>query len=142
MSESLRAQATDLAGSMTGDAMNIKDAVSEAITNSDARQSALTEIMASLKSMWNKITESGILGAIVEKIKGLIASFTGGSGDEGSPLLEGGAGGLLGKLGSFVPDGVKSQLPEGVTKMLDSDSVEETVADVAATTTAVATPDV
>lgn len=138
MSESLRTQATDLAGDMAGDVGNIKDAVSEALTNSDARQSALAEIIASLKSMWSKIMESGILGAIMEKIQGLFASVTGRSGDEGTPLLEGGASGLLGKLGSFVPDNVKSQLPEGVTKMLDTTSTSTDEAVAAAT--AVATP--
>lgn len=138
MSESLRDQAKDLAGDMAGDALNIKEAVSEAITNSEARQSALAEIIASLKAMWSKITDSGILGAIMEKIQGLIASVTGsGSGDEGTPLLEGGSG-LLSKLGSFVPDNIKSQLPEGVTKMLDT----ETPAVPEAAATALATPSV
>ncbi len=130
---SLTEDAKVLAGDMKEDVENIRTAVSEAITNKDARQSAFSEILSSLKAMWTKITESGIIGAAMEKVKSLLSSLTGsGSGDEGTPLLEGdvgsrvaslpGASDMLGKIGSAIPDSIKSQLPSSVTDFLNGSS--------------------
>lgn len=145
---SITEDAKNLAGDMKEDVSNIKTAFSEAITNKDARQSAIAEIIASLKAMWTKISESGILGALMEKLKSIISSLTGAqSGDEGAPLLEGGIGSrvaglpgasdMLGKIGSSIPDSIKSQLPSGVTDLL-SNSATESTPTVAGTTAAAA----
>ena len=108
---------------MKEDVANIRTAVSEAITNKDARQSAISEILSSLKAIWAKITESGIIGAVIEKVQGFISSVTR-SGDEGTPLLEGGVssrvaslpgtGGLIEKVVSVLPERIKKQIAGAV----------------------------
>lgn len=110
-------QTKSLAGSiMSEEVPALRSAVSEAVTNKDARQSAITEIWSTIKTIWAKVMESGIIASLFAQLKALFSKLTARSGDEGTPLLDSNgtprsAGNMIGGLASMLPESVRSVIP-------------------------------
>lgn len=91
---SLVDQGKELAGQIVReDVPHLREAVNEVVTNQhQERRSALGEIWATLKSIWDKITSSGLVKTITDAIKAFFQNTVGritglASNSERTPLL-------------------------------------------------------